>query len=250
MNLDYDTLIGKVEKFKDLSQVEQVKHIAYFHTIVGKKEEFTSTSVGDIFDDESLSRPSNVTHCLNILASKKQAILLKKANVYRFEKGVKKELDALFLDKKHVQAISQALRGLLPKVTSTEQRSFLEEAILCYEVKAYRAAIVMTWLLTMDLLYEFVINNKLAEFNAAAAKNNSFKNTVFNSKDDFSSMKENNFIMLLGSASIITGDQKKMLEEKLGIRNTAAHPNTIEIRESKVTNFIEDLIPNIISKFQ
>lgn len=250
MNLSYDALINKVEDFSNLSQVEQVKHIAYFYTIVGKAEEFTSTVVSNIFDTENLSRPSNVTHCLNMLASKKPAILLKKSNVYRFEKGVKKELDALFLDKKHIQAISQILRSLLPKVKSDEQRLFLQEAIICYEVKAYRAAILMTWLLTMDLLYEFVINNKLTEFNEAVSRNTSFKNVVFTNKDDFSSMKENTFITLLGSASIITGDQKKMLEEKLGIRNTAAHPNTIEIRESKVTNFIEDLIINIISKFQ
>ncbi|HLO43242.1 MAG TPA: hypothetical protein VK175_02840 [Leadbetterella sp.] len=250
MKKSYGDFVDSVENFDDLSQIEQVKYISYFYTIISGKEEFTSTIIGDIFTKESLYRPTNVTDCLNKLVSRKPGILLKKENLYTFHRTQKKVLDDIYLDKKHVREISETMRGLLSKVNSVEQKAFLEEAITCYEFKSYRAAIVMTWLLTVDILYEFVVKHKLIEFNAAMAKNGKYKNHTISKKEDFSELKENDFIMFLGSSSIITKDQKKILEEKLGIRNTAAHPNSIEIRESKASTVIEDLVPNIISKFQ
>ena len=250
MDLSYETLIEKVQNFENLPQIDQVKYISYFYTLNQNKEEFTSTVIGDVFDKANLRRPSNVTQVLNVLSSKTPSVLLKKANSYRFERNAKKALDDVYLDKKHIRKISETLRDLLKKVNSAEQKAFLEEAIICYEVKTYRAAIVMTWLLTVDVMYEYVIKHKLGDFNNALSRNQKFKHITITKKEDFSDLRENDFIMLLGSASIITGDQKKILEEKLGFRNTAAHPNTIEIRESKVTGIIEDLVPNIISKFQ
>lgn len=94
------------------------------------------------------------------------------------------------------------------------------------------------------------MKHKLADFNTALNKNPKFSNKSISKKEDFSQLQESEFITTLVSASVITKDQRKILDEKLGTRNTAAHPNTIEIRESKVTGVIEDLVPNIISKFQ
>lgn len=250
MKKSYGSLIDSVENFDKLSQIEQVKYVSYFYTIVIGKEEFSSTFIGDIFIDESLSRPSNITDCLNKLVTRKPPILLKKGNLYSFQRTQKKILDEIYLDKKHIREISETLRGLLNNLTSDEQKKFLEEAISCYEIKSYRAAIIMTWLLTVDVLYEYVIKHKLIDFNSVLAKNAKYKSLTISKKEDFAELKENDFIMFLGSASVITKDQKKILEEKLGIRNTAAHPNSIDIRESKASTVIEDLIPNIISKFQ
>ena len=251
MNKSFGNFIDKVEHFEDLSQIEQVKFISYFYVIINEVEEFSSTAIGNTFSNEDLVKPANVTDCLNKLVNRKPAILLKKGNLYRFQRTVKKTLDDIYQDKKHVQEISKTLRDLLTKVNSKEQRAFLEEAIVCYEVKTFRAAIIMTWLLTMDIMFEYVMKHKLGDFNIALSKNMGYKGVSITKKDDFSGLKsESDFIVFLKSASIITGDQKKILEEKLGTRNTAAHPNAIEIKESKATNVIEDLVLNIISKYQ
>ncbi|MES2566224.1 MAG: hypothetical protein V4565_05125 [Bacteroidota bacterium] len=251
MHKNYGHFIESIENFDSSSQLEQVKYISYFYCIINGVEEITATVVGDVFDTENLSRPGNVSDCLSKLSNKNPPVLIKKGNIYRFHRTIKKELDSIYLDKKHIQETSKALRELLLKVISPQQKSFLEEAIVCYEVKAYRASIVMTWLLTIDVLFEHVINYKISDFNEAMAKNSGYKNVTISGKESFTHLKsENDFITLLKSASIITGDQKKILEEKLGIRNTSAHPNSIEVKESKATNFIEDLIANVVSKFQ
>lgn len=152
MNRSYGEFIDKVKDFNNLSQVEQVKYIAYFYTIVTSSETFTTANITKVFDDENLTKPSNISSCMLVLSGKSNGVFLKKDKIYRFERTVKKTLDEIYLDKQHIREVSETLRSLLTKVNSLEQKSFLEEAITCYEVKAYRAAIVMTWLLTMDVL--------------------------------------------------------------------------------------------------
>jgi hypothetical protein len=66
---------------------------------------------------------------------------------------------------------SRTLRELLPKIAAQTERDFLKEAIDCYEVGAYRAAIIMGWLLTLDHMFEYIFRHKLTNFNAALAKN-------------------------------------------------------------------------------
>src|SRR6187402_1146742 len=110
MDKSYSDLIDSVENFEQLSQIEQIKYIAYFYTIITNSNEFTSSLIGDIFVSENLYRPSNVTDCLNKLVLRKPAILLKKGNLYSFQRNQKKILDNIYQDKKHVREISVNFR--------------------------------------------------------------------------------------------------------------------------------------------
>jgi hypothetical protein len=65
--------------------------------------------------------------------------------------------------------------------------------------------------------------------------------------DDFGEVTESKFIELLRSAKVINKDKKIILDEKLKKRNMAAHPTSMKIRESKVIEFIEDLVENVLS---
>jgi hypothetical protein len=130
------------------------------------------------------------------------------------------------------------------------RRKFLVEAVDCFEAGANRAAIVMTWILTVDHLYDYILANKLAEFNVELSKNPpSKKMTRVGLKDDFSDLKEGKFIELCRAAGIISNDVRKILDDGLGVRNTAAHPSGVEITRSKAISVIEDLVINVIRKF-
>lgn len=142
----------------------------------------------------------------------------------------------------HVQA-------LLKKVTRPDAKSFLEEAYLCLRANAPRAAIVMTWIVVIDHLYEYVLAHKLSQFNAELAKK-SWKISSITTKDDFAEIKkEKDFIELCRAANVFNNDVRKILDEKLGIRNTAGHPSTVTVHGSKAANFIEDLVENVVLKF-
>ncbi|MCQ6960423.1 hypothetical protein [Mucilaginibacter aquariorum] len=242
--------IDKVEGFDSLKQLEQVKLLAFFYSVVNNKNEFSSSEIKECFNQESLKIPTNVPQCFINLAEGKNPTFLKKGSLYTFHRTVKKELDEVYLTNKHTAHISATLRSLLPKLTSSEQKSFLEEAVSCFEINCYRASIVMAWLLTMDAIYEMILKNYLSEFNAAIQSNGQYKKITISKKEDFNDIKEADFITLLRIGRIFSGDIRKILLEKLDFRNTAAHPNTIIIKESKAISFIEDLIENVILKIQ
>ena len=241
-------LLDRAGDFSQLSQKEQVKLVSYFFCVEHKIDSFIPSQIRECFEAENLRLPSNIHNEFKKLTDAKPPIFIKKGNGYTFERNTKKELDLLFLNNPHKQIVSSSLRDLISKIKSKEQQIFLEEAISCFEIKSYRAAILMTWLLTVDTLYEHIVNSRLADFNNAVQAHGKYKKISFSKKEQFSDIKESDFIELLRVAKVITGDTRKILDEKLDFRNTCAHPNSVIIKESKAISFIEDLIENIILK--
>jgi hypothetical protein len=243
-------LLDKIDDFDKLTDKEQVKLLSYFHITAHGKEYFTTTDIKEEFDAQKLRQPSNVSSELSNLGRMKPPIVLKDKKGWTFHRTAKKDLDEIHLGTSHKRAISITLRGLLKIVTGKEQQLFLEEAIICFEVKAFRASIIMTWLLCLDVLYEYILQNKLTEFNASIQAHGKYKKIQIAKKDDFTDIKESDFIELCRVAKIITGDVRKILDEKLDFRNTCAHPNTIVVNEPKVIAYIDDLVTNVITKYQ
>lgn len=246
MKLIIDEFLDKKEDFDKLSFTEQIKYLAYFYIKVTKDPIFTTRNINDLFDLAQINRPSNIPDLFNQLVKRK--IFIKKKNGHVFHRTEFKSLDKEFSGNLPKKQVSKSLRNLVPKIKDSHKKKFLEEAIDCFEAKSYRAAIIMVWLLTMDNLYSYILSNKLRCFNVSLKKQN-LKIKNIKDKDDFSELKESKFIEIARSAKIITNDVRKILDEKLGIRNSAAHPNDITFREAKAINFIEDLIENIFLKY-
>lgn len=246
--MEISELIDRVEDFGLLPMKLKVKYVSFFYTISKNTTYFKPADINMVFDNENLKKPSNISQDFIQLVN--EDVLIRDSHgFYCFERGAKKDLTALFIGDTHKQQVSTTLRSLTSKMVSKEQKAFLEEAIMCYEVKCYRAAVIFTWVLTMDTLYEYVLKHKLVEFNQAIQSQGQYKKVVITNKDNFSDLKEGAFIELLRVGKIISGDLKRILEEKLGVRNTCSHPNSIIIKETKALNFIEDLVENALSKY-
>ncbi|MFZ2886615.1 MAG: hypothetical protein WA021_02220 [Minisyncoccia bacterium] len=145
--------------------------------------------------------------------------------------------------------VAKELTDFVPKIKNSQERLFLEEAIRCHRVESYRATIVMVWVLTMDHLQNHVFGNKLKEFNAALSVHPDKRMKPIVSYDDFSELKEVRIIELMRTAGIISNDVKKILDEKLGIRNSAGHPSGITFSGHKTTEFTLDLLQNVLLKY-
>lgn len=78
--------------------------------------------------------------------------------------------------------VANSLKPHLLKIKSIETRAFVEEAIKCFEAGLYRSAVLMSWIGAMSILYDYVIANKLAEFNVEASRNPKWKTA--RTKDD------------------------------------------------------------------
>ncbi len=141
-----------------------------------------------------------------------------------------------------------ALRRHLPQISHPETRVFAEEAISCCEGHQYRAAVILSWIGAVSVLQAYVASNKLTDFNAEALKRNpKWKNAK--SPDDLGLMREDEFLDILQSISVLGKNVKQELKKSLTLRNGCGHPNSLKVAEHKVASHIEDLILNVFAKF-
>ena len=182
--------------------------------------------------------------------SKNNTFSLSIVGINEVESVYKPDSDSVDSYNDFIKTALPYLKRIISKVNDNNRKNFLAEAISCLGVEARRATIILTWITTIDHLYEFILQKKLSEFNnALSRRTDKYGKIVISLKDDFGDIKESIFIELARSANIITNDVRKILDEKLGVRNSASHPSTIVIHDTKVVNFIEDLVDNVIVKY-
>lgn len=144
---------------------------------------------------------------------------------------------------------SRSLRGHADAITDPLTKSFVMEAIHCFEAKQYRAAVVFAWAGAVALLHKRVYSTKLAEFNAEATRREPKWRTT-KQQDDLGRMKEHDFLDVCEALGLLGKNVKQILQnECLMLRNACGHPNSASIAENSVAAHIEKLIKNVFSRF-
>lgn len=235
----------------------------------------TLDRLSDLLHSGDLTRPEQLLVCLASLGDGKhsvaqirltaQSVGISDANVSRdmqklktfafqsvagwelTSKGKTRARELLGTTDAHVAAQSIALRALLPKLKPNVQE-FVTEAINCYELRQFRAAVVLSWVGTISLLYAHVIQHHLAEFNAEATRRDA-KWRAAKNEDDLARMKEYDFLQMLEALSIIGKNVKGELEGCLKLRNSCGHPSSLKISESRSAGHIEVLVLNVFEVF-
>ena len=171
---------------------------------------------------------------------------------YKLHRHYREELSQKLGAERIVAQTSTELRKLEGRMQPGSTKDFLKETIDCFEAGANRATIVMCWILTLDHLIDYVLTHHLNAFNGVLVKNNDkrVKLTSVDTRDDFGEIPEGKLIEFLRASGVISNDVRKILDEKLGIRNSSAHPSAIAIKRSKVIEFVDDLVENVILKYK
>lgn len=147
----------------------------------------------------------------------------------------------------HVSALA-SLRAHVSRLKSADVRAFVEEAIGCAEEGFHRAAVVLSWVGALGVLYDSVVANHLAAFNAEARRREA-KWRDAKTVDDLARMKEFDFLQVLEAISVLGKSIKGELEACLKLRNACGHPNSLQVSESKVAAHIETLVLNVFAAF-
>ncbi len=250
-----DRFYNSIEGANGKSQRELIELFVYYLTVEVGQATATPKQVEECFIECDLTVPGNVSARLNEGTNKKAGSsphLLKTREGYKLHRHRREQLSAELGESRATVQTSVTLRDLERKLPDGTDKDFLTEAIDCFEAGANRATIVMAWILAMDHLFSFILDNKLTEFNAVLATNTDKRVKVkeIKQRDDFTEMPESKFIEFCRSAKIISNDVRKILDQKLGTRNSCAHPSGIVISKTKVVDFVEDLVENVIIKYQ
>lgn len=145
--------------------------------------------------------------------------------------GKKRAAELIAAPDVHVAKQSSSLRALLPKL-KPDVHEFITEAVACYEARFFRAAVVLTWVGAVSVLYSHVVQHRLADFNAEAVRRDA-KWRAARNEDDLSRMKEHDFLQILDALSVVGRNVKTELEGCLRLRNACGHPNSLKLAESR-----------------
>ncbi len=248
---EFESFLSGVAGFYESSHVEKIKIFGWYLQNVAQNQRFSGTDILHCYDEAGLQRPANISQQLISMSAKQPPDLLRDGKGYWLERRIQNEYDARFKRRDISLQISQLIRGLPSKLPNISEKAFFEEALICYEHGAFRAAIVMTWNLGYSHFCEWVLAKHLTAFNSQwpvrfAEQHKKSKVKSITMYDHFGELKESEVIEIARSAGIITQGVHKTLCEKLGKRNTAAHPSNHAVSQLQAEEFIHDLIQNVV----
>ena len=248
--MELDDLARAISNLPRQPHAERIKAFAWYLHTHRKMDRFSLADIRACYDHLHYAKPQNLSSCLAQLQQKKPPDLLKDKRGYHLEGRIREAYDAKYGTRPLTIVVDTLLAALPGKVPGEAERLFLAEAISCFRIKAFRAAIVMTWNVAYDHFEEWIIRNHLAAFNARIAVNYPKKaGMVIKNKEDFSDhLKESEVIEISKSAGFLHDNIKKIMNDKLTKRNLAAHPSLVEITQYQAKDVISDLVNNVILK--
>jgi hypothetical protein len=133
-------------------------------------------------------------------------------------------------------------------------RRYLEEAVHCYEHGLYRGAVLMVWAAVMQHLYD-VIGKRSGGVKAFEAENKkrygaSHSYHEIRRKDDFLYLGDAAFLQLGEDVGMYNRNARKVLIERLDLRNRCGHPTGYTVGREETVIFIESLLLNIVGGAQ
>ena len=133
------------------------------------------------------------------------------------------------------------LRTHAAKVSDELIRGFIEEAILCLEVDALRAAIVFLWSGAVRELWNQAAGLGWPAVTAAVQKHDP-KARALTKIEDLAGVKDSTFLLAARELALIDKSEWTVLGPDLDLRNQCGHPTKFRPGPKKVGAFIEDII--------
>jgi hypothetical protein len=242
---------NSIDRATRLKETGLIDFFVYYFTVEVGNPAANATSIIECFRACDLTPPTSTSAYLSRGLKSTPQKFIRVDGGYRLERHYRESISKRLGSEQIVVQTNAELRKLESKLSSEPEREFLKETIACFEAGASRAAIIMCWILIMDHLFELVRVKHLASFNAELGKvtDRRVKVSAVSTRDDFGDIPEAKFIELLRASGIISNDVRKILDQKLGTRNSCAHPSGVTINRSKVIDFVEDLVHNVILKY-
>ena len=243
-----NSFVKQIHKFYDLPHPEKIVIFGYYLQYKESYDCFISKDILSCYSHTSTPKPKNLSDFL-IKLSKSNRIIFEN-DCFVISGPEIQHIEEDILGGKPLISIKDELRELPSKMLEPAQSKYVEDILGCFQVKAWRASIIMTWILTLDHLQRFILSHDLEKFNEILQGNKNYENFKIEKLGDFEEIRDSDFLRIIRTCGIISSSQLKILEKHLDERNSYAHPTDLELTDTMTISFIEDLMHNIILKIQ
>lgn len=238
----------QVPNFGSLKPRDKICLFAWFLHEIKKIDTIDNSSIRECYRELD-ELPPDISVYLPRLANKKPPDLIRVRGGYKLEGRLRRSLGEKFGHRRGNILVAKILEDLTDQIPDLSQRVFLSEAIDCYRIRAFRAAIVMTWNLAFDHLTNWLLadSSRIASFNEAIlVKYPKLKRIRISKKEDFEEFKEREIVEICRCAKLISQNTTSILREKLARRNRAAHPSQVKVVQAQADDTITDLVHNVV----
>ncbi len=243
-----------VPDYATLKEIEVIRLIIWWAHIYGQREHVSSEYLRSCYATLGRAVPDGgFSSFFRSLEERKPKQLIKSRDGYKLEHRTSDGLTEKYGKRDATVHVEKILTDLPSKLAKPDERTYLEETLICIRNKAFRATVVMAWNLAYDHFCYWILADaaRLAAFNAKSLVRFPRMNypPVVN-RDDFADMKESHVVAIASSADLITKNVARVLEEKLTRRNMAAHPSDVSTLQGTAEEVIRDLVENVVLKLQ
>jgi hypothetical protein len=132
------------------------------------------------------------------------------------------------------------LEELVARVSDSDVRDYLDEALRCLQVGALRACVVFVWTAGIRTIHTGAMAKGSTAVTSAVQKHDP-KARAVKSVDDFAHVKDATTLLAAKDLGILDKNQKDTLTEALNLRNRCGHPGKYRPGVKKVSAFVEDV---------
>jgi hypothetical protein len=244
----------RIPDYATLKEIDVIKLIIWWAHTYGQREHVSNEYLRLCYGTIGRAVPDGgFSSYFKSLEERKPKHLIRSREGYKLEHRISDELTERYGQRDATIHIERILTELPSKLAKPDERTYLEETLICIRHKAFRAAVVMAWNLAYDHFCYWILadQSRLTNFNSAAPKRfPGMKYAAVTNREGFSEMKESHVIAIASSADVITKNVARVLEEKLTRRNMAAHPSDVSTLQSTAEEVIRDLVENVVLKLQ
>ena len=249
--MELKEFVAAVPGFAALGHPDKILHFGWYLHTQKQRVSFSQAEIRACYKEHHME-PPNLSEAFTRLIAKKPKVMLLEKGAYKLEHSARAKLDERYGQHENTILVSQLLNDLPGKIPDEAERLFLSEAIKCYRVRAFRAAIVMAWNLTYSHLLHWILSDstRLAAFQATIITSIGPKlgsSVAITKREDFEQLKESQVLNICGTAGLfVSQNTKKILTIQLDKRNLAAHPSLLVIGGPEAEDTISSLVQNVV----
>lgn len=242
----------------ELSQWQQALAILWFHDHAQPDAVMSAGQLAKIIHEAGLGVP----HSTQLgKAIERSGLVLTSTKGFRLKtlsrSTVGEWLTPILTAETPTTPVAKKLAEMSAKVIDSAERGFIDEAVVCINHGASRAAIVLGWCATIHRMRKKIEALGLPAFNAASTQlknqtsgkykrwNKEFAITSFGELQ--TTVFDTDLIIVLESMGLIDGTQAQRLETCFEYRCHSAHPGDAPISDPHVVVFFNDVVEIVLA---
>ncbi len=231
------------------SHANKVLAIGYYLETYAGMDSFTVADIRKSYLAAKLTPSVNISAELRIDAERNLVIPLGHGRYTLTQDGleyIKADIPVEGEAEKIQKEISAKLCADVLKIVDKDEREYIEEALRCLRVEAYRGAVLMGWAATMSNIHRKIEEAGLGQFNKEC-KEFIKKPRPVRLRSDLQYYRDTDILLAAERMGLFDRNVRAALERHLDLRNDCGHPGQVNPQIHVVNAFFEEIIQYVLS---